>query len=48
MSDEQKLVFCYVYYKGKTTAQLAAELDRSEESIRKALKEAFAIIKKGS
>jgi len=48
MSEEQKLVFCYVYYKGKTTSQIAAELKKPEESIRKALKEAFIIIKRGS
>lgn len=47
MNEEQKLVFCCVYYKGKTTAQLAAELNKSEKSIRIGLKEAFAIIKKG-
>ena len=48
MGEEQKRVFCYVYYQGKTISQLAVEFGKSEESIRKALKEAFAIIKKGS
>jgi hypothetical protein len=48
MSEEQRLVFCYVYYKGRTTAQLAMELNKPEASIRKLLKEAFGVIKKGS
>ena len=48
MNDEQKRIFCYVYYQGKTTAWLATELGQSEEFIRRNLKEAFAIIKKGS
>jgi len=45
MSYEQKQVFCNVYYRGKTTAQLSIQLNRQESNIRKALKEAFTIIK---
>lgn len=48
MSDEQRIIFCNIYYHGKTTAQLAQELGKTEELIRKALREAFAIIRKAS
>jgi hypothetical protein len=47
MTHEQKQVFYNVYYYGKTTAQLAKELNKSEDFIRLALKQAFIIIKKG-
>jgi hypothetical protein len=47
MSFEQKQVFCNIYYYGKTTAVLAKELNKSEDLIRMALKEAFIVIKKG-
>jgi hypothetical protein len=48
MTHEQKEVFCGIYHYGKTIGQLAPELNKTEEFIRKALKEAFAIIKKAS
>ncbi|NCD68745.1 RNA polymerase sigma factor [Mucilaginibacter agri] len=48
MNDEQHAVFCSIYYYGKTTAQLAQELGKTEDLIRKALREAFAIIRKAS
>jgi hypothetical protein len=47
MTYEQKQAFYNVYYYGKTTAQLAKELNKSEDFIRLALKQAFIIIKKG-
>jgi len=47
MSFEQKQVFCNIYYCGKTTVVLAKELNKSEDLIRMALKEAFIVIKKG-
>ncbi len=47
LTIEQKQVFCNIYYYGKTTAELSEELNRSEELIRIALKEALIIIKKG-
>jgi DNA-directed RNA polymerase specialized sigma24 family protein len=46
LSAEQKRVFLEIYYHGKDVALLAAELNRTEEFIRKTLKEAFAILRK--
>jgi len=46
MSGEQQQVFCSIYYRGKTTAQLSKQLNKGEDVIRKTLKEAFAIIKR--
>jgi DNA-directed RNA polymerase specialized sigma24 family protein len=46
MSHEQKQVFCGIYHYGKTISQLATALNRSEDFIRKTLKEAFVIIRK--
>ncbi|WP_214071183.1 sigma factor-like helix-turn-helix DNA-binding protein [Mucilaginibacter sp. dw_454] len=46
MTDEQKLVFCNIYYSNKTTTQLAEEINRPEKHIKQLLKEAFAIIRK--
>ena len=48
MTDEQKLVFCNVYYNRKTTLQLAAEINKSEESVKKLLKEAFVMIRRSN
>lgn len=45
MTGEQKLVFCNIYYSKKTTAQVAAEINKPEELIKKLLKEAFTIIR---
>lgn len=45
-SAEQKRVFVDIYYHGKAVVILAAELNRTEEFIRKTLKEAFAILRK--
>ena len=46
MTQEQKDVFCGIYHYKKTISQLATDLNKSEDFIRKTLKEAFAIIKK--
>ncbi|WP_158994998.1 hypothetical protein [Mucilaginibacter sp. L196] len=48
MTQEQKEVFCGIYHYGKTINQLAIERNTNESFIRKALKEAFFIIKKAS
>jgi DNA-directed RNA polymerase specialized sigma24 family protein len=48
MTDEQKLVFCNIYYSKKTTAQLAAEINKSEELVKTLLKEAFTMIRKSN
>lgn len=45
MTEQQKLVFCNFYYHKKSTAQLSKELNTPEDVIRKALREAFNIIK---
>lgn len=45
MTDLQKLVFCNFYYHKKSTAQLSTELGTPEDVIRKALREAFTLIK---
>lgn len=47
LTNEQKLIFCEVYYHGKTVAAISEELKKTEDLIRKTLKEAFAIIRKG-
>jgi hypothetical protein len=46
MTLEQLHVFCGLHYHGKSTAILAAELGRSEDDIRKILKESFTLIRK--
>ena len=48
MTNEQQAVFCGVYYHHKTITQLATELNKPEDLIRKSLREAFAIIRKGT
>lgn len=45
MNQEQQLVFCGAHWQGKTTAKLAAELNRPDDEIRKILKECFTIIR---
>ena len=47
MTEEQRTVFCGIYYHGKTTEALAKQLNKPELTIRKTLKEAFAIIRQG-
>jgi DNA-directed RNA polymerase specialized sigma24 family protein len=46
LSEEQKRVFLAIYYHGRKVGVLAAELNRTEEFIRKTLTEAFAILRK--
>ncbi|GAA4086108.1 sigma factor-like helix-turn-helix DNA-binding protein [Mucilaginibacter panaciglaebae] len=46
MTDEQKLVFCNIYYGRITTAQLAAEIKKPEAEVKQLLKEAFAVIRR--
>jgi hypothetical protein len=46
MTNEQQVVFYSIYYNHKTITQLAEELNKTEELIRKTLREAFAIIRK--
>lgn len=46
MDQEQQLVFCGVHYHGKTTAALATELNKPEDTIRQLLRESFTIIRK--
>ena len=45
MEPEQQQVFCGIYYHGKTAGALAAELNKTEEAIRRILKESFTIIR---
>ncbi|OCX52309.1 hypothetical protein BEL04_12600 [Mucilaginibacter sp. PPCGB 2223] len=45
MTDEQRQVFCNIYYHQYTVAQLALGLDKTEAAVNKILKEAFTIIK---
>ncbi|MES2268338.1 MAG: hypothetical protein V4520_16365 [Bacteroidota bacterium] len=46
MDKEQQLVFCGVHYHGKTTANLATELNKTEDAVRQLLRESFTIIRK--
>ncbi|SHF28192.1 RNA polymerase sigma factor [Pedobacter caeni] len=48
LTEEQRQVFCDVYYYGKTIADISKTLNLTEDLTRKALKEAFAIMRKGS
>lgn len=48
MSTEQQLVFCGVYWHGKTITKLAAELEKTEDAIRRVLKECFTTIRNSS
>ena len=48
MSHEQQLVFCGVYWHGKTACILAAELGKTEDAIKKILKECFTTIRNSS
>ena len=45
-TDEQHHIFYSVYYYGKSVEAISKELNKTEESIRKTLKEAFAIMRK--
>lgn len=48
LTEEQRQVFCDVYYNGKTIAEISGTLNKTEDLTRKTLKEAFAIMRKGS
>lgn len=48
LNEEQRQVFCDVYYHGKTITDISKTLNLTEDLTRKALKEAFAIMRKGS
>ncbi|WP_442588912.1 hypothetical protein ACSBL2_23030 [Pedobacter sp. AW31-3R] len=48
LNDAQKTVFCNVYYKNKKIDEISIELNKQEDSIRKTLKEAFAIMRNDS
>lgn len=45
MTEEQKHVFCSIYYNKKTIAELSKEINKSEDLIKTLLKEAFCIIR---
>lgn len=45
LNHEQRQVFCDVYYHGKMIPVISKELNKTEDSIRKTLKEAFAIMR---
>ncbi|QJD97400.1 sigma-70 family RNA polymerase sigma factor [Mucilaginibacter robiniae] len=47
MTTEQQLVFCGIYYFQQPTAMLASELNKSDEDVKRILKEAFTIIRHG-
>lgn len=47
LTEEQKQIFCAIYYHGKSIAEISKELKITEDLTRKALKEAFAIMRKG-
>jgi DNA-directed RNA polymerase specialized sigma24 family protein len=47
MSPLQQQVFLGVYYQCKTTSHIAKELNKTEEEIRKTLKECFNIVRNG-
>ncbi len=45
MATDQQRVFCGVHYHGKSTANIAAEMNTSEAAVRKLLREAFITIR---
>jgi DNA-directed RNA polymerase specialized sigma24 family protein len=45
MTTEQQLVFCGVYWHGKTISKLAAELEKTEDAVKRVLKECFTTIR---
>ncbi|TDO24429.1 RNA polymerase sigma factor [Pedobacter duraquae] len=46
LNEEQKRIFCDVYYHGRTIHEIAVELNQSEDLTRKILKESFAIMRR--
>ncbi|MCD0490167.1 hypothetical protein LPB86_18140 [Pedobacter sp. MC2016-14] len=47
MNEDEKYIFCAVYYHGKNISKIALQLNKSEDSVRKILKQAFAIMRIG-
>jgi DNA-directed RNA polymerase specialized sigma24 family protein len=45
MNPDQQQVFCGIHYHGKTAAQIAAELNKTEDAVRELLRESFHIIR---
>jgi hypothetical protein len=45
MDTQQQFVFCGLHWHGKTIGKVAAELNKTENDIRKILKECFTIIR---
>jgi DNA-directed RNA polymerase specialized sigma24 family protein len=48
MTEEQKHIFCSIYYNKKTTAELSREINKSEALIKTLLKEAFCVIRRSN
>jgi len=48
MTSEQRLVFCGIYWHGKTVSRLAVELEKTEDAVRKILKACFTTIRNSS
>lgn len=48
MTKEQQLIFCSIHYHGKSISALAAELNMSEDAIKKILQQAFAAIRRAA
>lgn len=48
MTEEQKLIFCNIYYSKKTTTQIAKEVNKPEVEVKQSLKEAFAVIRRSN
>lgn len=47
MTTEQQIVFCGVYYYQKGTDVLAQELNKTDQEVKRILREAFIMIKNG-
>ena len=47
LNDEQRQVFCAIYYHRKPVSEVSKELNITEDLTRKTLKEAFAIMRDG-
>lgn len=45
MTPDQQLVFCGAHWHGKPISKIAAELQKTEDEIRRLLKECFTIIR---
>jgi hypothetical protein len=45
MNPNQQQIFCGIHYHGKSIAQIAAELNKTEDAVRELLRECFNIIR---